>query len=262
MKRMKGRFTSFATAIAALLLTGATASKAATTNQWDASLAAGVTLTKGNSDTFLGNITFNANRKAPRDEVLLGASATYGTTEKEVSFVTASGVTVKRETSDTTTANAGAFGQYNHLFTERFYGGVRLDFLHDAVADVNYRFTLSPLAGYYLIKNPKTRLAVEAGPSFIAERVGGESDEYIALRFAERFEHKFSDKARVWQSVEYLPQIDRWGNYIINAEVGAEASLTEKLALRGVIQDTYDNEPAAGRKKNDLKLITSLAYKF
>ena len=244
--------------IACVLITGAITSMAAQTNHWDASLAAGATLTKGNSDTFLGNITFNANRKAPRDEILLGAGVTYGTTENEVTLPNG----VKYDDKETTTANASAFGQYNHLFTENFYGGVRLDFLHDAVADVSYRFTLSPLAGYYLIKNAKTRLAVEAGPSFVAERVGGESDEYMALRFAERFEHKFSDKARVWQSVEYLPQVDRWGNYIINAEVGAEASLTEKLALRGVIQDTYDNEPAAGRKKNDLKLITSLVYKF
>lgn len=235
----------------------------AKTNKWEASAAAGLTLTKGNSDTFLGNITVKATRKAPRDEVLLGASGTYGTTETEVTIpATATTPERRREESETTTANASAFGQYNHLFTDKFYAGIRLDLLHDAIADVSYRVTVSPLAGYYLIKDPKTQLAFEAGPSFIAERVGGETDQYAALRLAERFEHKFSDKARVWQSVEFLPQIDDFSNYIINAEIGAEASLTEKLSLRGVIQDTYDNEPAEGRKKNDLKLITALVYKF
>jgi putative salt-induced outer membrane protein YdiY len=233
----------------------------AKTNKWEASAAAGITLTKGNSDTFLGNITVKATRKAPRDEVLLGASATYGTTETE-EVIPRTDPPKTREETETTTANASAFGQYNHLFTDKFYGGIRLDLLHDAVADVSYRATVSPLAGYYLIKNPTTQLAFEAGPSFISERVGGESDQYIALRLAERFEHKFSDKARVWQSVEFLPQIDDFDNYIINAEIGAEASLTEKLSLRGVIQDTYDNEPAEHRKKNDLKLITALVYKF
>ena len=255
---MNALFKPFAVAVLASLLAGNISANAATTNKWEGSAAAGVTLTKGNSDTFLGNITLNAARKAARDEILLGASATYGTTETEVELPNG----VSYDDKDTTTANAGAFGQYNHLFTEVCYAGVRLDFLHDDIADVSYRLTFSPLVGYYFIKNEKTRLAAEAGPSFVAERVGGVNDEYLALRFAERFEHKFSDRAKVWQSVEYLPQIDRWGNYIINAEVGAEATLTGRLALRAVLQDTYDNEPADGRKKNDLKLITSLVYKF
>jgi putative salt-induced outer membrane protein YdiY len=243
-------------ALAGMLLAGV--ASAQDTNKWETSAAAGATLTKGNSDTFLGTISINSTRKWERDEAFLGASGTYGTTEKEV--VLPNGVSY--DDKDTTTANASAFGQFNHLFTDRFYGGVRLDILHDRIADVKYRATLSPLVGYYLIKDDRTRLSVEAGPSLIAERVGDDDDVYAALRLAERFEHKLSDTAKVWQSLEYLPQIDRWGNYIINAEVGAEAALTPKLSLRGVIQDTYDNEPAPGRKKNDLKLITSLVYKF
>jgi putative salt-induced outer membrane protein YdiY len=252
-------------ALASLLFSGVIALTAAETNKWDASLAAGATLTKGNSDTFLGNLTFKATRKySPYDEVLLGAGATYGTTKKEQTFFDKQTPPKEHnhDVTDTTTANASASGQYNHLFTERFYGGVRLDLLHDAIADVKYRVTLSPLAGYYLIKQTNTFLAVEAGPSLVTEKVGNESDTYAALRLAERFEHKFSNKAKVWQSIEILPQIDRFENYIVNAEVGAEASLTENFSLRGVIQDTYDNEPAEGRKKNDIKLITSLVYKF
>ncbi|HMJ90361.1 MAG TPA: DUF481 domain-containing protein, partial [Candidatus Acidoferrum sp.] len=145
---------------------------------------------------------------------------------------------------------------------ERWYAGVRLDFLHDAISDLSYRLTLSPLIGYYAIKQPNTTLKFEAGPAGIAERQGGVDDQYVALRLGERFEHKFSPKARVWQAFDYIPQIDRWHNYLIIFELGAEASLTEKLSLRGVLQDNYDNEPAAGRKQNDVKLITALAYKF
>jgi putative salt-induced outer membrane protein YdiY len=246
-------------ALTSLILAGTMFSQAAEdTNKWEGSAAAGATLTKGNSDTFLGNITLSAARKRVKDEILLGATATYGTTEEEVELPNG----VSYDDKDTTTANAGAFGQYNYLFNDRLYAGARLDFLHDAISEVKYRFTFSPLVGYYLIKDPRTKLAVEAGPAFVAEKVEDKTDEYIALRFAERFEHKFSDKARVWQSLEYLPQVDRFHNYIINAEVGAEASMTDRVALRAVIQDTYDNRPADGRKKNDIKLITSVVYKF
>src|SRR5436190_14171038 len=121
----------FRIALASLLLSSTIALTAAETNKWDASLAAGATLTKGNSDTFLGNLTFKATRKySPYDEVLLGASGTYGTTKEEQTDVfknTAGDVVFERthDVTDTTTANASASGQYNHLFTERLYAGVR-----------------------------------------------------------------------------------------------------------------------------------------
>jgi putative salt-induced outer membrane protein YdiY len=248
-------------AAGALLLSGLSLS-AANTNQWETSAAAGLTLTRGNSETLLGTLSLNSSRKWPRDEVLLGASGTYGEQTTEQPERKADGTFILKDDTDATAANVQAFGQYNHLFNEEFYGGARLSGLHDRIADVKYRITFSPLAGYYAIKNPTTQLAFEAGPSFVAEKQGDEKNEYIALRLAERFEHKFSARAKMWQSVEYMPQIDRWGNYIINFEIGAEASLTEKLSLRGVLQDTYDGEPAPGRKNNDVKLITSLVYKF
>src|SRR5688572_21979106 len=89
----------------------------AATNKWETSAAAGVTLTKGNSDTFLGNVSVNSSRKLPRDEFFLGASGTYGTTEKDVTNPNGT----ESEETQTTTAMATAFGQYNHLFNERWY---------------------------------------------------------------------------------------------------------------------------------------------
>ena len=36
----------------------------------------------------------------------------------------------------------------------------------------------------------------------------------------------------------------------------------KRLNISSILQDTYDNEPAPGRKKNDIKLVTALVYKF
>ena len=46
------------------------------------------------------------------------------------------------------------------------------------------------------------------------------------------------------------------------AELGVESGLTKQVSLRVYLQDTYDNEPAPGREKNDFKLIAGVAYKF
>ena len=122
--------------------------------------------------------------------------------------------------------------------------------------------TFSPAVGYYFIKNDQTRLSAEIGPGYIYEKQGGDERGYFALRLAEKFEHKFNDKTKIWQSFEVLPEIEDFDNYIINAELGVETQLVQKLALRSYVQDTYDNQPAPGREKNDIKLVTALVYKF
>jgi putative salt-induced outer membrane protein YdiY len=152
--------------------------------------------------------------------------------------------------------------QYNHLFGKRFYGFFNLEGLHDGIADLQYRFTLSPGAGYYFIQETNTTLAGEVGPGLIFQRLGGVDTTYASLRLAERFEHKFHDNARVWQKVEFLPQVNKPDNFLVNAEIGAEAALTKTFSLQAVLQDNFVNQPAPGRKDNDVKLISSLVYKF
>jgi Protein of unknown function, DUF481 len=113
-----------------------------------------------------------------------------------------------------------------------------------------------------LLKTTNTTLAVEAGPGVVFERLGGLDDTYAILRLAERFEHKFHSGARVWQSVEFLPEVDKWDKFTLNAEIGIEAPVTKQLSVQAFMQDSYVNQPAAGRNDNDLKLVSGIKYKF
>ena len=51
-------------------------------------------------------------------------------------------------------------------------------------------------------------------------------------------------------------------NYIINFEIGSEADVTKdkRLTLKTYLDDTYNNVPAPGRKKNDAKLVAAIGY--
>ena len=132
------------------------------------------------------------------------------------------------------------------------------------MADINYRGIIAPGLGYYFIKEKKTDFSGEIGPAFVFEKLGGVNKTFLALRVAEKFHHELSDRARIWEMAEIMPQVDKFSNYIVNAEAGIEADLTadKKLSLRAVIQDTYNSIPAPGRYKNDAKIITAIAYKF
>lgn len=240
---------------AALLAIAATTATAAdTTNRWETTVAVGLTLTKGNSDTLLANANLLTARKWNMNELSFGADGTYGKSEFEQDDGTTE--------SEVTAQTFRGFGQYNRLFNERLFGYLRVEGLHDKVADVDYRFTFSPGAGYYFIKTEKTFLRAEVGPGYVVEKQGGETESYVTLRAAERFEHKLSDRAKVWQSLELLPQVDDWENFLVNFEIGIDTAITKNLSLRSYLQDTYDNQPAPGRDENDLKLVTGVAYKF
>jgi putative salt-induced outer membrane protein len=221
--------------------------------QWQSSAAAGLTLTRGNAETFLATLTGTTTRKWEKNELSLGADATYGKS--------------KDQTTGQTTKSADAyrgFVQYNRLFSERLYGYARAEGQYDAIADVKYRVTLSPGAGYYLIKEKTTDLSVEVGPGYVIQKLGNDSSSFATLRVGEKFHQAISDRARIWQTAEWLPKLEDFNNYIINAEVGIEADLTQdrKLSLRSYLQVTYNSVPASGRKNNDLKLVTAIAYRF
>lgn len=213
---------------------------------WDSSLGLGLTLTRGNSDTVLATGNIQTHRKGMTDEISLGADGAYG-----------------ENNSVENVNSAHGFSQYNHLFSERFFGYLRAEALHDEIADLQYRITLSPGVGYYFLKQTNTSLAGEFGPAMIFERLGNEDNNFVTLRLAERFEHKFSGQnARVWQSAEILPQVDDFNNFIVNAEVGIEAAISKTVSLQTLLQDNFVNEPAPGRKQNDLRIVSGLKYKF
>lgn len=228
----------------------------ATTNKaprWESSAAAGLTLTRGNSETLLGTVDVVTGKKWDHNELSLGADGAYAQS--------------KTDGKDHTTANSvHGFAQYNRLVNDRFYGYGRIEALHDEVADITYRFTFSPGVGYYFIKETRMDLSGEVGPGFIYEKTGSGTNvteqTYATLRVGEKFNYKLSEHARIWQKAEFLPQVDDFNNYIINSELGIEADLTKSFSLRSFVQDSFDNQPAPGRKQNDLKWVTAVAYKF
>lgn len=200
---------------------------------------------QGNSDNMLFNGAFLAGKKWEQNELRLGADANYGESSK-----------VRNQQS------LHGFVQDNILFSQRSYGMLRADALHDAIANLQYRLTLSPGYGYYLVQKEETKLSFEVGPSVIIQKQGGLLENYLGLRLGERWDQKLSDRATLWQTAELLPKVSDFNQYLFNFEIGVQTDITPKLSLRAFIQDGFNSQPAAGRKKNDVRLVTGLGYKF
>jgi putative salt-induced outer membrane protein YdiY len=223
------------------------------TNGWKSTISFGLTLARGNTDTTMASATFNTQKKWPQNDLMFGADGLYGETKNP-------GTQKNTESAEV----LHGFSQYNRTITDGLYGYARIDGFHDGIADIKYRLTPAPGIGYYFITNKIMALSAEIGPGYIREQLDGETESFATLRIGEKFHYAISPHAKAWESLEFLPQINRFDNYIVNAELGVEASLNKanNLSLRSVLQDSYNNIPAADRLKNDLKLITSVVYKF
>ena len=213
--------------------------------QWESSVNLGLSYTSGNSDTLLATGGIGTQKKGKTTEWFFGAKGAYGKNDGDINNNMVEG-----------------FGQFNYLFSERLYGYARVAALYDAIAAIDYRVNLSPGLGYYFLKSKTTTLSGEVGPGYVFEKKGGEQANYAAIRFGESFEQKIGEKARLWQTLSYLPQVTDFGNYQINAEIGIEAPLIKDLALRVAASDTFTSQPAPGKKQNDLMLVGGVSYKF
>jgi putative salt-induced outer membrane protein len=239
-------------AVAALATPARAQTAASPATNWQNTATVGLTIARGNTDTTLFSASLESEKKWAHSDLRLGADDIYGETK--------TGNSPSSETADA----EHAYIQYNRDVSDRFFLYARATGMHDGIADVQYRLTLAPGAGYYFIKNKKLDLSLEGGPGYIAQKLGHQYSSYVTLRLAQKLHWQISDRAKMWESLEYMPQVDEFGNYLVNFELGVEAALNKsnKLALRTVFQDTYDSKPAVDRLKNDLKLIAGITYHF
>ena len=211
-------------------------------------LSAGMTLTDGNSETLAANVSLKTEgEKEGLGSVLAGIEGNYG--ESTVADV-----------NNTTVENAKGYVNVKKTLSERLFASLDGSVLYDDIALLDYRATLGPALGLYLVKSDKRNLTVEAGPSYVWEKKAGAGDDYLALRFSERYTCQITKTAKLFQSAEYVPAAEDFDNYLLTGEAGVEDAMSERLSLRVVLQDKYDSTPAAGAVYNDLSLIAGLGF--
>lgn len=220
----------------------------------ESELVGGLTLNDGNSENMQLNVGLATKGTYGQNEMKAGVAFNYGESTVDNDDGTS--------TDEKTTDNVKGDAQYNRLFNERTYGNVLASALTDDIADIDYRTIVGLGLGQYLVKSDTRMLALEAGPAYLFEKVGGEENDTALLRVAQRAEQKFANGAKIWESVEYLPEVEDFGAYLLNAEAGVDAAINSAMSLRVVVQDRYDSEPAPGSEENDLSITAGLVYKL
>lgn len=227
----------------------ATGSAASLFPGWLIDLSAGYSLSRGNSDTsdFLARASVI---KKFEDTWQLIAKGEY-----------AWGEVKNQDTGEyDETADRGLIsGQANVFVIDNGFLYGRSEESYDKIKKLDRRLDNGIGIGYDLYREGETYTAVEAGASYIDSKYeDNQRDHGIYLRLAQNGALIINERVTLIESVEYKPKIDDFNDYLLNAEASLRVGLFSQLYFMLSVTDRYDNNPAAGTKRNDLSVISSL----
>ena len=219
---------------------------------WHGSVALNGLFTTGNSETEQIGFTAHAAKRWDDDRFSLGGEYSYGRQKDQNTGVTS------------TTVNYGAGTmKYEHFFGKKIYGYAGFKIEHDGVAALVYRTTTGPGAGYQWFAGPTFNFATEAGMSWVHELFQDTpSHDFAALRLAYSLDWTPVKPLRLYNTLEYLPNVTDFGDYLLNINAGARVAVWEGLFGDFRIEYRYDSTPAPGRKTTDVRYILSAGWEF
>ena len=214
-------------------------------SDWVTAVAIGLTFNRGNADQM--GLEFDWESDFNSDDLEI---------EWEVDHVMA-------EDGDRTTADrTSSYFQINRIVEDPNYVGFALSFLRDDLADIKYRVSPSLLLGRNLIKDERTQLALELGPTYTIEQTSQGWDDHFSLLLAQRLEHLFSERTSLDQSIELSTPFDEPDDYTLATKLALNTKLTDKLSWRWELESRYESMPVVGRDHHDLLFTSGVVLSF
>lgn len=223
--------------------------EAAVPDYWSGSLAFGLALQRGNTDTTDLRTEVKATRKAEREELNLRFYSNYGETDGE-------------------TDQNDVFGQAKLKFlkTDRLYFFGSTDMEYDEREQLDLRAQVFGGLGYKLIDYETTTLLAEAGAGLTGEFYDNDGEEESlegSVILGAEFMKKLFEYAVFTQGVTLFPSLSNAGDYRVRSETSLTSPLGDRWAVKLSLIDEYDSNPQnEDVKKNDMRLISALEYTF
>ena len=218
--------------------------------RWSGSADAGLSATRGNSDTLVISLGTQAARATQRGKLSLYAASLFARNR-------ASGISI-------TTAEAIRGGaRYDRDISTRLFGFALTDLEHDKFQQLDLRLVLGGGLGYHARKTERTRLDLFGGGSFNREKFStGLTRNSAEALLGEELSYKVSETTSLSQRAVLFPNLSDFGKYRFAFDLTGVTKLTRQLGLQGTISDRYQSNPLPGVKKNDLLLTTGIRLTF
>jgi len=214
---------------------------------WKGTVEGGLNGSSGNSDNLSFRFGVGATRETSTMKTAAAASYTYASSDGEK------------------TKSRGVFDLRNDWIVKdpwMFFATGKAEY--DEFQDWDWRLSAFAGPGYYAIKNDRTKLLGRVGLGLTRE-IGGERNEIIPEGLiGVDFEHKLTERQKLFASVEWLPDLSNLWEYRVNAKAGWEILVDPEvnMTLKLGFEDRYNHNPGPDRKKNDTEYFALLAWTF
>ena len=164
--------------------------------------------------------------------------------------------------------------KHDHFWWEKVYNYEDLKYDRDMIQDLRARYRLGLGGGYQWLDKTdaldagKFSFNQELGVNYIKEEYENNDDAkdggFAALRYGHHFGWlpKWREGFEVFHNLEVLPEVDEWEKFLAKADIGFTTKLIYNFDLLCKIEWDYNSKPANDRKKDDLRYIIGLGYKW
>lgn len=215
---------------------------------WSGSVAAGLALTSGNSDTTNINVAF-ATMFDPKTRNVVKIDALYlrGEAEDEL--------TIDR-------TNAGVRDEYKLSDRAFAFGEVR--WLRDELKEIESLISPMVGAGRDLLRTDAYKLSVDGGAGAIIEKTSGrERTTDTAFQGRQVFAWTISPTATFSETLSGLWKFEDVGDALYHFDASIGTTITPRSELKvSLVSDYRTRPPDPDLEKNDMSVIAALVMKY
>jgi putative salt-induced outer membrane protein YdiY len=222
--------------------------------------------------------SYELNNLSHEGELNVGAFATKGNSQtdslhidgewtfrkRSVRYILGGQYNLQKDQGTATANDARIDGEYHQFITDKWYALLNASASRDEFQDLNVRMTFGPGIGHEFWQSELRNLSLEGGLNYTYEDFEtGLDDEYASLRWSLKFDYWIYK-----QDVQYflkhtgLQSVEDVGGLVLNAQTGFKLPVTDRLKTKFEFEIDYNNKPAPGVKKTDLKYIVSGGYSW
>jgi putative salt-induced outer membrane protein YdiY len=221
--------------------------------KWTGDLSAGLTSTHGNTRIEVINASANFKKRTEKDRTQLASDYALGRQEDPDTGK-------KNKTEDWWRAKA----KYDYFLSKKLYGYLDGRYETDDIALLDRRVIIGSGAGYQWVESDDINFSTEAGMAWLHEKFEGATgaNEGVSLQFGYNFDKKLHKNIKFVHDLTYYPSTENFSDYLLTSTVELRAHFTETMFTNFKAILNYDDTPAQGKHKTDVKYIWGIGWSF
>lgn len=156
------------------------------------------------------------------------------------------------------------YAQYDRLLSKKWYAYVNASLENNRFNDIYLRTVGGVGVGYQWIDTERTKLALEAGPSYVYTNYYSRSDEHnVAARLVTKFDYWIWQHAvQFFNYNEFYPDLEQYDNSFLRSQIGLRFPLVDKFLAIAQWNLDWNGNPPPGKVKLDQTVILSVGYRW